>query len=175
MAKTYDRGSPMPAVKSWFAEQGVPHFLPRYSPTERAPVLVLSLLMVLAVQLGAGTWFDVTVIQLLVIPPLMVALALVFRLFDGPLGLGQTRPQQWWLLPLLLLLVVMVPYLGAAVVGQSAYEQLPWSRPDPWIDTAVLLTALLASTVLFRGNLWDSRAGRCLAALRLRDSRRGAF
>jgi hypothetical protein len=161
MAKTYDRGSPMPAVKSWFAEQGVPHFLPRYSPTERAPVLVLSLLMVLAVQLGAGTWFDVTVIQLLVIPPLMVALALVFRLFDGPLGLGQTRPQQWWLLPLLLLLVVMVPYLGAAVVGQSAYEQLPWSRPDPWIDTAVLLTALLASTVLFRGNLWDSRAGRC--------------
>jgi hypothetical protein len=161
MAESYDRGSPMQAVKSWFAEQGVPHFLPRYSPTERAPVLVLSLLMVLAVQLGAGTWFDVTVIQLLVIPPIMVALALVFRLFDGPLGLGQTRPQQWWLLPLSLLVLVTVPYVGAAIVGQPAYEQPPWSRPDPWIDTAVLFTALLASTLLFRGNLWDSRAGRC--------------
>ena len=162
MSEAYDSGLPTDAVKPWFAEHGVPHFLNNYSAKDRGPALVLPLLMVLAAQLGAGTWFNVSVLQLLVVPPTVVVLALVSRrLFDGPLGLDPARPHGRWLLPLWLLVSLVVSYLFTVVVGYPFLrDESPWFLLGPWVDTAVLFTALLACAVLSRGQIWASEGER---------------
>ena len=162
MAETHNPGSSTRAIKFWFAEHGVPQFIGHYSCTERAKALVLPLVMVLAVQLGAATWFDVSVVQLLVIPPAIAVLALLFkRALDGPLGLGPSQEQGWWLLPLWLLAPVVMPYLFAATVAHwFSQEESRWFWPEPWVDTAVVFTALLACMVLYRDDIWDPKGRR---------------
>jgi hypothetical protein len=162
MAQTHDPGTSTQAIKHWFAEHGVPQFLGHYSCRERAKALVLPLVMVLAVQIGAATWFDVSVVLLLVVPPAMVVLALLFkRAFDGPLGLGPAQDKGWWLLPLWLLATVVTPYVFNATVALGISQAAsPWFWPEPWLDTAVVFTALLACMVLNREDIWDPRGRR---------------
>jgi hypothetical protein len=150
-----DPGSPTQEVKDWFVQHGVPHFLPTYSVKDRAGALVVPLLMLLAVQLGAGTWSAVGVGELLVAPPATVILAILLqRAFQGRLGLSRERPRRWWLLLVWMLVwllaPVAVPYLFALAARRFVWEESKWYWPDPWVDAAVLFTVLLTCTLLFR-------------------------
>jgi hypothetical protein len=162
MAQTHDAGSAADAVKRWFAEHGVPQFAGHYSFADRMNALVLPLAMVIAVQVGVGTWLSVSVVQLLVVPPAMVMVGLLFkRALDGPLGLGPYQGREWSLVAFWLLAPVVMPYLFSVTVSRWFSEEAsPWFWPEPWIDTAVVFTALLACMVLYRADVWDPNGTR---------------
>jgi hypothetical protein len=163
-AQTHDAKSAADAAKRWFAEHGVPQFAGHYSFADRMNALVLPLALVIAVQVGVGTWLSVSIVQLLVVPPGMVMVGLLFkRALDGPLGLGPFQGRGSSVVAFWLLRRWWMPYLsprpwpaGSPRKRRRSSGPNPgwWSRSAstaPWSPTTNvdgLAEAVLPSAVL---------------------------
>src|SRR4029450_2366705 len=73
-------------VDQWFLEHGVPQLADRYSPQDRLRYLVISLVVLVAFEVGAAPQLRSPLLPLLVVPPVVVAL------------LAWARPFMWRML-----------------------------------------------------------------------------
>jgi hypothetical protein len=148
------RAELLPDIHEWFADHGVPQFIDRYSAKDRLRFLILSLVVLVAFEIGAAPQLPRTLVPLLVVPPVVVAL------------MALARPILWRMLgreeegdrtvrrPAALLLM-----LGILTVLLWRSDWPPaWS--DAWVDFSVILVAELASMALFTRDVWIGDAER---------------
>jgi hypothetical protein len=144
----------LPDIHEWFADHGVPQFIDRYSAKDRLRFLILSLVVLVAFEIGAAPQLPRTAVPLLVVPPLVVALmALARPVVWRVLGREEERDLTAWRLAAL---VLMLGILGV-LLWRSDW---PPAWHDAWVDFSVILLAELASMALFSRDVWIGAAER---------------
>lgn len=138
----------LPDIHEWFADHGVPQFIDRYSAKDRLRFLILSLVVLVAFEIGAAPKLPRTLVPLLVVPPVVVALMAQARPFVWRV-LGRREERDFTrrrLLVLLLMVVILVVLLWSS--------DWPPAWSDAWVDFSVILLAELASMALFTRDVW---------------------
>jgi hypothetical protein len=149
-------------VDQWFLEHGVPQLADRYSPQDRLRYLVISLVVLVAFEVGAAPQLRSPLLPLLVVPPVVVALLAWARPFMWRmLGRGKRVWRSHWRR--------LVGLLGALAILTVVLRLSSWPPPwsDAWVDFFVILLGEFAAMAVFPQEVW-----RCndepLASLRRR-------
>jgi hypothetical protein len=141
---TVTGASDVDALQTWFTHQGVPRFGPRYSLTDRVPILMALLVAVLAYHLGVAPWLQPGFWQLAISPLILIFLTLwVMVAIRAATAPGITTPQVvrtiTWRLAVFIGLGFLVVQAG----------DLPPLYTNPWADFAVLIAGCAAAVLLW--------------------------
>ncbi|MGY1703866.1 hypothetical protein ACI79C_04765 [Geodermatophilus sp. SYSU D00697] len=140
----------MRAAEDWFIDNGVPHFLERYSAAERWRSLITPLLVLVAFELGMAPWSPPTLFHLLTAPPLVLAYVAMLR-WQG--GRSHETPRRWaHARALVWVMVYLCLMLGSGlVVGLYLnHVGLTLGLNNESVDGLTILLLLGASVVLLR-------------------------
>ena len=137
------------AVERWFRARGVPHLMLRYSGRDRVPVLLCWLFLVMAFEIGAAPWLQMSAVRLLVAPLVFLVLAPLIAPALVALLTTSTRPSRAvWMLPAAIWTLWMV-------VTALSPESVPDAWSSMWVDFPLVFGVLLTSAVLFRTEAWQ--------------------
>lgn len=132
-------------LERWFVHHGVPHFMHRYSAVEQIPLLLLLLSVILAFELGAAPWLDLSATKLVIAPPVLIVLTLCALPALAGLFAVNICPSHWSIL-----LRLCVLWLATLVFVPN--ESLVPS--DAWVNFAVLFLVFATAALLFSRKLW---------------------
>jgi len=141
------------AAETWFIDNGVPHFLERYSAAERWRSLITPLVVLVAFELGIAPWSPPTLLALLTAPPLVLCCVGIWRgYFRTVTTRLHTKGRRGVIRQVSRLVGHLILVMGAsfALGAYLAYIGFDLGLTNATVNFLIIVLLLAASVVLLR-------------------------